>query len=252
MMMIKTSTHYQDAKAVLNLPAVLAAMLIVLSFFAFGCAGSEKPKVEAAPSPVTVEAKQQQMAKLPPPGLDHVEQAVKRVFKDRAVVDVSQQPSFVAGDFNGDLSQDIAVIVKPGAGKIAEINEEFPPWILRDPFRSTEPGTPPLRIAENETLLAIIHGFGPNGWRDSEANQTYLLKNAVGTGLGFQAGKEFAAANSGKMLPRLHGDLISEIINGAAGYLYYAGPTYSWYDPKPFKGETQGQSIHGQSPAMKR
>jgi hypothetical protein len=231
---------------------IMGAVVIAACISAFGCAGPEKPKVEAAPSPATVEAKQQQMAKLPPPDLEQVQQAVKRVFKDSAVVDVSQQPSFVPGDFNGDLSQDLAVIVKPGPGKLAEINEEFPNWILRDLFRPREAGTPPLRVEENEVLLAIIHGFGSDGWRDSQATQTYLLKNAAGTGIGVQTGREFAAANTGKALPGLHGDLISQVIRGTAGYLYYAGATYSWYDPKTFKGEVDGRVVHGRAPAVAR
>lgn len=247
------TTAFRNCKAVLKATPphfILEAVVIALCVSAFGCAGAEKSKVEAAPSPATVAAKQEQMAKLPPPDLDQVQQAVKRIFKDSAVVDVSQQPSFVTGDFNGDLSQDLAVIVKPGSGKLAEINGEFPAWIIRDLFRSTAPGTP-IRVEENDLLLAIIHGYGSDGWRDSQATQTYLLKNAVGSGMGVQSGKEFATANTGKTLPPLQGDLIREVIRGTAGYLYYAAPAYSWYDPKTFKGASQARAVHGQAATMK-
>lgn len=230
---------------------VLVVVVTALCASAFGCATPEKSLVEAVPSPATVEGQQQQMAKLPPPDLDQVQLAVKRVFKDSAVVDVSQQPSFVAGDFNGDVSLDLAVIVKPGSGRLAELNQEFPSWILRDLFRPTEPGSRPVPIAENELLLAIIHGYGSKGWRDSQATQTYLLKNAVGTSIAVQPGKAFLAANTGKTLPSLNGDLISEVIRGSAGYLYYAARTYSWYDPKTFKGEVQAKAVHGRVPAVK-
>src|SRR5262249_40594876 len=135
--------------------AFVATPLVILCLGAFGCSRSSKDKVEVAPStqtvapsPQTVEAKQQQMAKLPPPVLDHVQLAVKRIFNDSVVVDVEQQPNFIAGDFNGDLSQDLAVIIKPVPGKLGELNEEFPKWLLRDPFRPSEPGTPPLRVTE--------------------------------------------------------------------------------------------------------
>lgn len=229
------------------------ATVVLIGFCAsaLGCAGSDKPNVETAPSPVTVEAKQQQMAKLPPPDLNQVQQAVKRVFKDSAEVDVSGQPSFVSGDFNGDLSQDLAVVVKPIAGKLAVINEELPAWMIRDPFKPTDQSSPPLRIEENEVLLAIIHGYGSHGWRDSQATQSYLLKNAVGSEIGVQVGKEFMAANTGKPLPQVHGDLIKELISGASGYLYYAGPTYLWYDPKTFKAESQARVVHGKANAVK-
>jgi len=52
-----------------------------------------------------------------------------------------------------------------------------------------------------------------------------------------QSGKDFATANSGRKLPRPQGDLIGETVQGTPGYLYYATSTYSWYDPKTFKGE---------------
>jgi hypothetical protein len=229
----------------------LATLALGLSFSAFGCAGTQKSNVEAAPSPTTVEARQQQMAKLPPPELAQAQQAVDRVFKSGAVIDVSQQPSFVAGDFNGDLSQDLVVIVKPASGKLEVINEDFPAWILRDISQTTEQGGPPARVVENEVLLAIIHGYGSDGWRDPQATQSYLLKNAAGTGLGVQTGKEFIAVNTGKPLPRLHGDLIKQTIRGTTGFLYYAGPTYSWYDPKTFKEEFSRRLVHERA-AMKR
>ncbi|MCU1265136.1 MAG: hypothetical protein JWM21_1454 [Acidobacteria bacterium] len=249
--MIAALLKFQAGSRATSAHFILEVVGIALCAFAFGCAGPQKTKTEAAPSPVTVEAKQQQMSKLPAPDNEQVQQAIKRIFKDSVTVDGSQQPSFIAGDFNGDLSQDLAVIVKPSSGSLSDINEESPRWMIRDPFHSTEPTAPPLRVAENEILLAIIHGFGAEGWRDPQATQTYLLKNAVGSGLGVQAGKEFMAANTGKTLPRLHGDLISEVIRGTAGYLYFAGPTYSWYDPKTFKGESEVRVVHGRPPATK-
>jgi hypothetical protein len=231
---------------------ILSTVAMALCATAFACSGPEKPKAEAAPSPVTVEAKQQQLAKVPPPELDQAQQAVKRIFKDSVVVDVSRQPSFIAGDFNGDLSQDLAVILKPASGKSAALNnEELAAWLIRDPFRSSESVTQPLRIEEEEVLLAIIHGYGADGWRDVQATQTFLLKNAVGSGIGLQPAKDFVAANKDKPLPRLQGDLISEVIRGTPGYLYFAGPTYSWFDPKTYKGESLERVVHGRAPAMK-
>jgi hypothetical protein len=184
------------------------------------------------------------MPELLPPRLDEVEEAVNRIFKDAAIIDNSRNPNFIAGDFNGDLSQDIAVAVKPAPGKLPEMNEEIPAWMLRDPFAPVEPGMPPLRVEENDVLLAVIHGYGLDGWRDPQATQTYLLKNAVGSGMKRLTGKEFVAANRGKKLPRLHGDLIGEVLQGASGCLYYAGATYSWYDPRSFKGEPARRLVH--------
>lgn len=181
---------------------------------------------------------------IPPPDLTSIQEAVRRVFKDRALIDTARRPSFVAGDFNGDLSQDIAVVVKPAPGKVSEMNEDFPPWILESLFASNEPRTPRLRVLEDEFLLAVIHGFGPDGWRDPQATQTYLLKNAVGSEMQAQPGKEFVAANQGRKIPRLNGDLIGQVLKGTSGFLYYGSATYSWYDPKTYKGEFREGAVH--------
>ena len=37
-----------------------------------------------------------------------------------------------------------------------------------------------LRIEKDEVLLAVIHGYGANDWRDPQATQTFVLKNVVG------------------------------------------------------------------------
>ena len=44
---------------------------------------------------------------------------MKRVFKDSALIDTSRKPAFIAGDFNGDLSQDIAIVLKPVPEKLS-------------------------------------------------------------------------------------------------------------------------------------
>lgn len=117
--------------------------------------------------------------------------------------------------------------------------------MLKDPLVPAAAGTDPLRLEANEALLAIIHGNGPEGWRDPEATQTYLLKNAAGSQLKVQPGTEFLAANRGRKLPRIQGDLIGEVLRGARGYLYYSGATYTWYDPKTFTGDPERRLVHG-------
>ena len=201
------------------------------------CGTAPKQMVEAPPSyqpspestPVRIDIAQA-------PKLVEVQDAVRRVFKDAAVIDTSYNPNFLAGDFNGDNSQDIAVILRPA--KLDEMNQELPPWLVRDP-RSNKPPAERLRIDKDEVLLAVIHGYGTNDWRDPQATQTFLLKNVVGNDLHVETGNEFAKAHSGKRLPRPQGDLIAETLQGTQGYLYYATATYSWYDPRTFKGEAQ-------------
>jgi hypothetical protein len=124
------------------------------------------------------------------------------------------------------------------------MNEDAPAWILRDLSMPGQPGMPSARITQNEVLLAVIHGYGPEGWRDPQATQTYLLKNAVGSDVKMHSKREFLTENQSKKLPRLFGDLIGEVLQGKSRYLYFAGATYSWYDPKTFKGEPEKRLIH--------
>lgn len=220
------------------------AVLVAACSYA-GCNQQRQLAVEAPPVAQPFQAAAPvQMPRLSPPKLLEVQAAVKRVFKDAAVIDTSRSPNFIAGDFNGDLSQDIVVVLRVAPGKLADMNEEFPVWMLRDPFASSRPGMPRLRVEENDVLLAVIHGYGAHDWRDPQATQTYLLKNAVGSRMEVHVGKEFVTENTGKKIPRLHGDLIGEVLRGSAGYLYYAGETYAWYDPKTFKGEPERRFVH--------
>ena len=222
------------------------ALVIVSCCLALSCSSGSRPVAEAPPPPVVkADEPVPEVSKLPPPELAQVQEAVKRVFKEAAVIDSSHTTAFIAGDFNGDLSQDIAVILKPAPEGLSELNEDLPAWLLRDPFGSPESRGPRLRVAATDVLLAVIHGYGPKGWRDPEARQTYLLKNAVGSAMQTHAQKDFTTANQGKKLPQLRGDLIGETLGGKSGYLYYSGATYSWYDPKTFTGEPEPRRGHG-------
>lgn len=209
--------------------------LILCFFIAFtlcACSSSSKrPVAEAPPAPVqpSPESTPIQITATAAPKQSEVQEAVRRVFKDAAVVNTNYNPSFLSGDFNGDGSQDLAVILKPE--KLDLMNQELPPWLVRQP-RTKKPTH--TRIEKDETLLAVIHGYGANHWRDPEATQTFVLKDVVGQDLKVHSRKEFVTANSGRKLPRPQGDLIGETVGGTTGYLYFAQATYSWYDPKTF------------------
>ena len=173
-----------------------------------------------------------------------VNEAVTRVFKDAVSLDSEHNPNFVTGDFNGDSSVDVAVILKPAAGKLDEMNQQSPPWILRDPFATSKPAATQMKIAGNEPLLAVIHGYGARGWRDSQATQTYLLRNSVGREMSTRTRTEVVNASQGKPIPRLVGDSIAELLRGQNGYLFFNGAQYAWYDPKTFKGEAETRLAH--------
>lgn len=222
-------------------PALILFVCVLVS----ACSSSKRAAVEQPPTyqppaaatpPVKLEVAQA-------PKVTEVQDAVRRVFKDAAVVASDRKPNFLAGDFNGDASQDLAVILKPAPDKLSELNQEYPPWLLRAP-RSEGSARQQLKIEKDDVLLAVIHGFGANHWRDPEATQTFVLKDVVGDGLKVQTVTEFVSANTGRKLPRPQGDLIGETLNGTQGYLYFAVSTYSWYDPKTFKGQADAGPFH--------
>jgi hypothetical protein len=207
----------------------------------------EEP-VAASPPPVNTEALDpKQLPKLPPPKAMEIHDVVRRVFKNAAQVDTSHNAYYLVGDFNGDYSQDIAVVIKPVESKISEMNEDYPPWMLKDPFQPNLPPQlrkEPLRVNANEDLLAVIHGYGAEGWRNEQATQTYLLKGAVGANLTTQSAKSSLDASHGKKMPKLYGDTIAQVLKGDSGFLYYTGAGYAWYDPSTYAPGNDQRMTH--------
>src|SRR5436190_3120768 len=235
------SRRREDPPARTNTSLTTSLVVLLVSSLFCGCSKSRTAPTESAP---TTQPQQSSATVKSAETADSTEvnQAIARVFKGAAQLDLQAQPNFFCGDFNGDSSADIAVIVRPASEKIAELNQEYPPWILKDPFSVGQPAPP--RITEQEVMLAVIHGYGPSGWRDPQATQTYLLKNAVGPDLKAYTKSDFLNANAGKNVPGLAGDLLAETLRNAAGYLYFTGAQYSWYDPKTFKGEVAARLTH--------
>jgi hypothetical protein len=206
-----------------------------------------EPHVEAqaAPSPNIAlfvpspppEAAATVPAKLPPPKPTEINDAVVRIFKKTATSDINSQPSFVVGDFNGDGSEDLAVVVKPDEASLSEINSEVANWTLEDPGNVPIPGLNArqavagkgVHAEKGNTLLAIIHGVGPHGWRNSEARQSYLLKNGAGSEMVVQTAARLRSAKDKGKLPPLLGDAIQETIEGKSGLLFWTGAKYAWY-----------------------
>ena len=220
----------------------LAVLILAFSFAA--CSTSDKPKTETAPAVIAHTEGAAPAAKAAPPEINDVTSAVRRVFKDSVEIDSSRKPIFIDGDFNGDGARDLAVVIKPVPNKLADLNEEFPNWILKDPLSGDVPHVPRLRVAADDALLAVIHGYGANGWRDPEATQTFLLKNAVGSGMTVYQAKDLTKANKAKRTPYLRGDVIAQTVDRAPGYIYFAGATYAWYDPRTFDPDSETGMAH--------
>ena len=226
------------------LPPLFLALTVCL--FVCSCSKSNNAIAESAPAyQPSPPAPQLKLPTIAPAKLSEVQEAVRRVFKDAVLIDPASNPNFFTGDFNGDASQDLAVVVKPAQGKLADMNEEYSPWLLRDPFLAERSERASVSVTERDVLLAIIHGYGENDWRDSQATQTFLLKNSVGNNITVQSTKDFLDAHSGRKLPRPQGDLISETVRGTSGYLYYAHSNYAWYDANTFKPKSPVSMVHG-------
>jgi len=141
--------------------------------------------------------------------------AIERTYADAVVVDNTRSTQFIVGDFNGDNSEDIAIVVKPR--KVSELNSEYVNWTLEDVYH---PQQVSRNVRSNDTLLAVIHGNEREGWRNDLARQTYLLKNAVGTDFTRQSLNQLKTSGENKALPQLRGDVIREKLNGSGGIIY--------------------------------
>ena len=229
----------------------------VLFTFMQGCAGSNRPGAEgtardaqptaSAPESLPTPAATPAPTQAPPrPELSEASPAdlrecVRRVYGDAVTVEDGRPDNYVTGDFNGDGSHDIAVFVRPGRGKIEAINDELANWILEDPRKVQElaaekvsaapGGRPPReRVAQGDLLLAIIHGHKGEGWRNPAATQTYLLRNAAGSGLRTMTRAEaLEGLRADVRPPDLKGDVMSQTLAGEQGFLYWNGAKYAWH-----------------------
>ena len=165
---------------------------------------------------------------LAPPKTEEVNDAVVRVFNKAATVDSNYTPSALVGDFNGDGSEDIAIAMKPNPDALAEINGEFANWSLEDVKQAEQAAKPtPVKAERTDTLIAIIHGVGAKGWRNPEARQTFLLRNATGTKPVVEAAEKPSAVSASRNPPP-RGDVIKQTINGHPGLIYWNGARYAW------------------------
>ena len=189
-----------------------------------GChrATENNPPVSQLPShPVAVETPRQSG---PSPTEAELRTVVRRNYEDVVTVDDSRATSFIVGDFNGDSSEDIAVVVKPR--KLSDLNSEYVNWILEDPHNLQQAS---MNVRRNDLLLAVIHGHEGEGWRHELARQTYLLMNAVGTDLETMSIQQLRGSGESRRLPTLRGDVIREKLKGSGGIIYWNGGKYVWH-----------------------
>jgi hypothetical protein len=240
---------------------ILARILCIALACALSAACADSPPhqiaVAEAPPPAPEAAAPTEAAEdagareIPPPDAAEVRGAVERIFKGAVTIVPARESQFAVGDFNGDNSQDLAVAVSPTPGRLGELNDELANWIVKDPFAPASAGVPynqarrRVLVEESDTLLVVIHGYGAEGWRDAQATQTYVLKDGAGERIKARAQKAALASGEEGRLPRLLGDVIDETVGGRAGFLYYNGAHYLWYDPRGYKPLPPVRVVHG-------
>jgi FG-GAP repeat protein len=227
----------------------LALIVLVVLIPAAAACSKSPSSAELRPIPVSSSTTSPTPAQLKPPlALDQprptpaapdiaeVANALARCFDKSLTIDQNYPQSFVLGDFNGDGSQDLAVITKAGDNALPEINNELANWTLEDPHEVPTPGTKvaeqqrrpkPVKAEPNDQLLAIIHGVGAEGWRNSEARQTFLLRNAVGAKASVENADQLREFSSPANVT-FRGDVISETVNGHRGLIFWTGARYAW------------------------
>jgi hypothetical protein len=157
-----------------------------------------------------------------------VRQALERVFG--GVVHPDRAPAASdAADFNGDGAQDLAVLVVPLAEHLPEINHALANWQIDDlghpPRPAPAPPDVPAQVAAGELLLAMIHGFGPAGWRSHEARQAYLLRRAPHDRLEPLSPAQ-AESRCGDV-PYLRGDVLASASCRRTGFVYWTSARYA-------------------------
>lgn len=201
---------------------------------------SPQPSPSGANGTTAADVRTTPEAKSPTPA--EARAALERIYKLAVVFDESRPDSFVAGDFNGDGSGDLAVAVRPSPGRLGEINDELlANWIVADlrkaiPFdpdkaaQTTLPGPGPVKIEQSDVLLAVIHGHGPEGWRSPEATQSYLLKGVAAQGLRAVPARGYPPALAVRRNLNIGADIISGRLAGADGFLYWSHGKYVWHE----------------------
>ena len=235
--------------------------VVVASIILCGCVKPNKQKSESTSQPQASqppaasagESKPEKEIVAAPPHPVAIQAAIMRVFEGTVTLD---QNRFLVGDFDKDGSQDLVAVVRPVKEKLPVINDEFARWKLEDPrkvfflksVKDLQRGLPssppdPVLAAPNDLLLAVVHGHGPYGWRNTEAMNAYLLKNAVGSQMTMEPLEGARAATRGKRgLVTLRGDVIKQTLGGETGYIFWTGAAYGWHSLKERKA-TEHQSV---------
>jgi hypothetical protein len=217
--------------------AVLA--LIAATLTGFGLAAARRQRIatvsEAAPSATLPPAPSLPLAlRLPPPTTAETAEVLRRSFGGAVAAAPGGQPA--ARDFNGDGMEDLAVAVLPASGRLADVNDPLANWMVQDALvaeADRERATGRGSVQPGEMLLAVVHGYGAEGWRSPQARQCYLVRHAAGLALEPRPRRAFLRNPHRARMPGLGGDVLMTTIDGRAGFVYWTSARYAWLPLPP-------------------
>ncbi len=173
-----------------------------------------------------------------PPTRTDAADALVRAFSGTLQLDATRAEALVAGDFNGDQSPDLIAPVRPIEARLDDLNDTLTAnWLVQDPAITPVPRTPrdPVVVAKHDRLLAVVHGYGPSGWRARAARQAYLLTGGPDGSIEVRTWQSLVAqaahAQRRLELPQLRGDLVYD--GTGQRFLYFAGFRYAWQTIAP-------------------
>jgi hypothetical protein len=214
--------------------AVLPLLAATVAGFALTAARRHpaRPPAEAPPSATLPPAPEPRPAEktLPPPTAAEAEATLRRVFRGTVAPEAGEPP--LGSDFNGDGAADLVVVVRPVAGRLGEINEPLANWMIQDALES-EPAPVRRPVAADERLLAVLHGYGAEGWRNPEARQSYLVRHAAGPPFEARPRRALLRAPHRPATPRIGGDVILTTVGGRRGFVYWTSARYAWLPLPP-------------------
>lgn len=217
----------------MNRPFRFELLSVVMCVLLSACSSSQSQANEKAPaletqSPAPAPERVAPAKTTPAPAaatLSEVKSALTRVYQDNLLLPANA--AYVLGDFNGDGSQDLAVVAEPRTQALAQLNDDVANWTIQQ-ARHHNPAAQP-KVSKGDHLLAIIHGEGEKGWRNPDAQQGYLLKSAAGLQIRAQ---HFVPPKPGVEpgpFVQPGSDVIRERLEGDKGFLYWDGARYRWY-----------------------
>jgi hypothetical protein len=190
------------------------------------------PKVAASPSPLVVPRRPPPR----PPKAREARDALRRVFGDALAADADRA---VAGDFNDDGSEDLAVVARAAPGMLDRLNDEMANWIVQDAAASGR-ALARVTVSSADSLLAVLHGHGPAGWRSPEARQAYVVRNSPARPRLFVIDRGLAQSVP-SVQPISAGPSVQHVLIDDTprnpGFLYWSGSRYVWTSaPVPAAG----------------